>query len=358
MNKLALRAVPTAIAASMALLLVSCSGDGADSAAKPGGETTVVNCGKETPYPADPKMLAYDSGIISIALSAGARDNLDAVAAIGKDRDTLAAKYGADVIGGLNEIAEKQPTLEQIVAAQPDVYFSGWNYGLSEGGGVTPELLDQRGIGTYVLTESCRKEGTDRRGLVDPWEALETDLRNVGTMTGGSDQAEAVIEDIAERRKKLDAAPKADKAPTVFVFDSGTDAIYTSGRFGGPQAIIETAGGRNQAEGLDDSWVQVGWESLAKDAPDAFVFVDYDGQTFDEKVRVLKNHPVTRDLPAVKENRFVNLSYSMWVSSPLNIDAAEHLRKGLEKFGLVPESGIEPAMKLPGSLDGREHFAS
>lgn len=46
----------------------------------------------------------------------------------------------------------------------------------------------------------------------------------------------------------------------------------------------------------------------------------------------------------------------MWVSSPLNIDAAEHVRKGLEKFGLVPESDIEPAMTLPESLDGREYF--
>src|SRR5699024_4700058 len=151
-------------------------------------------------------------------------------------------------------------------------------------------------------------------------------------------------------------APQADEAPTVFVFDSGTDAIFTSGKFGGPQAIIEAAGGRNQTEDLEDTWVQVGWETLANDAPDAFVFVDYDGQTLAEKSEVLKNHPVTRDLPAVKENRFINLSYSMWVSSPLNIDAAEYVRKGLENLELVPSSALEPAVILPLSLDVQEHL--
>lgn len=361
MNKFPLRPASTAIAASMALLLVSCSGiDGADDAnggtVNADGSVTVENCGEEMTYPADPSMLAYDSGIISIALAAGAGDNLSAVASIGKAHDTLAAKYGADVIDGFDVISDKQPTLEQVVSLQPDIYFAGWNYGLSEGLGVTPDLLDQRDIATYLLTESCRQEGTDQRGLVEPWEALDIDLRNIGAIAGDSELAESVIDDIDHRLKKLNDAPQPEQTPTLFVFDSGTDAVFTSGKFGAPQAIIETAGARNQTEDLADSWVQVGWESLAADAPDAFVFVDYEGQSLEDKIKILKNHPLTRDLPAVKEDRFINLNYSMWVSSPLNIDAAEHVRKGLEKFGLVPESDIEPAMTLPESLDGREYF--
>lgn len=356
MNSFKSRAVPVAIAASAALLLTSCGNDAGSDSVEAEGTTTVTNCGQEATYPADPSMLAYDPGIISIALAAGGGDNLTAVAAVGKDRDVLAAKYGDDVINGLDEISDKSPTLEQVVSAQPDVYFAGWNYGLSEGRGVTPDLLDQRGIDTYLLTESCRQEGTDQRGVVEPWDALETDLRNIGEIAGDPGAAEDVIKDTEDRLAKLNDAPQADEAPTVFVFDSGTDAIFTSGKFGGPQAIIEAAGGRNQTEDLEDTWVQVGWETLANDAPDAFVFVDYDGQTLAEKIEVLKSHPVTRDLPAVKENRFINLSYSMWVSSPLNIDAAEYVRKGLENFELVPSSDIEPAFILPGSLDGQEYL--
>ncbi|WP_295627093.1 ABC transporter substrate-binding protein [uncultured Corynebacterium sp.] len=344
---------------SVALMLGACSSP--EESTDAGGGTaegaTVTNCGAEKTYPADPSMLAYDSGIISIALAAGAADNLDSVASIGADRDVLAAKHGADVVDGLEVISDKAPTLEQIVAEQPDVYFAGWNYGMSESRGVTPDLLDQRGVGTYLLTESCRQEGTTQRGVVEPWEALETDLRNIGEMTGNADEAEAVIEDHRKRLGELDSAPRADEDPTVFVFDSGTDAIFTSGKFGAPQAIIEAAGARNHTEDIADTWVEVGWETLTAQAPDAFVFVDYDGQTFADKVEVLKSHPATRDLPAVKDDRFVNLPYAMWVSSPLNIDAAEHLRRALEGFDLVPESGIDPAIDLPASVDGQEHHA-
>lgn len=345
-----------AITAALALGACSAPGDPEQPAgAAADGTVTVDNCGRDATYPGAATMLAYDPGIIAIALAAGAADNVTAVANIADGRDTLAAKYGADTVDGLDVIADKAPTLEQIVSVQPDVYFAGWNYGMSEGRGVTPELLDQRGIASYILTESCRQEGSTHRGLVDPWEALETDLRNIGAVSGSPDAADAVIGDTRQRRAVLDAAPGAEKEPTVFLFDSGTDAIFTSGKFGGPQAIIETAGGRNHADAVEDTWVEVGWETLAADAPDAFVFVDYGGQTLQEKIAVLRSHPVTRDLPAVKENRFINLPYAMWVSSPLNIDAAEHVRAGLERFQLLPESGITPELALPASIAGHEY---
>ncbi|MHC9960529.1 iron complex transporter substrate-binding protein [Corynebacterium diphtheriae] len=56
---------------------------------------------------------------------------------------------------------------------------------------------------------------------------------------------------------------EADKAPTAFVFDSGSDTVFTSGKFGAPQAIIEAAGGFNGAEEIEDTWTTVSWEQLA-----------------------------------------------------------------------------------------------
>lgn len=104
------------------------------------------------------------------------------------------------------------------------------------------------------------------------------------------------------------------------------------------QAILEAGGGHNAMVDLKDTWTEVPWESLAASKPDAFVFVDYPGQTFAQKVAVLKANPATRDLPAVKEDRFLNLPYAMWTSGPLNIDAAEEVRSTLEKWGMVPTS--------------------
>ena len=75
-------------------------------------------------------------------------------------------------------------------------------------------------------------------------------------------------------------------------------------------------------------------------------FVDYEGQSFEDKVKVLESNPATRDLPAVKEKRFLNLPIPAWTSSPLNITPAEQLRVALEEHDLVPASDIEPEHDL------------
>lgn len=56
-------------------------------------------------------------------------------------------------------------------------------------------------------------------------------------------------------------------------------------------------------------------------------------------------NPATKDLPAVKEERFLNLPYAMWTSGTLNIDAAEAVRTTLEEWELAP-SGSNPSGPL------------
>ncbi|GAE70307.1 hypothetical protein JCM18909_3618 [Cutibacterium acnes JCM 18909] len=56
----------------------------------------------------------------------------------------------------------------------------------------------------------------------------------------------------------------------------------------------------------------------------------------------------------MQKKRFLNLPYAMWTSGPLNIDAAEHLRVSLEKWGLEPKSSIKPQLTIPASVPGHE----
>ena len=76
------------------------------------------------------------------------------------------------------------------------------------------------------------------------------------------------------------------------------------------------------------------------------VFVDYPGQSVEQKIAALRANPASRNLKAVRENRFVNLPYALWVSSPLNIDAAEILRSVLERHGLAPASSVRPSLDV------------
>ncbi|MFO6454092.1 MULTISPECIES: ABC transporter substrate-binding protein [unclassified Aeromicrobium] len=340
-----------------ASLLGACGSSDQDSTAAGTGAITVENCGEEmtVDQPVE-TMYAYDGGIISIALAAGARDQIVAVTGMDYETPLLKLAYPDDRVDELKEVGDDFPTLENVLAVNPELMFAGYGYGFSESRNLMPEMLHQRDIATYLLSETCQQED-GARGTMDPWTALETDLANIGELTGHRETADAVVADIKERRAALESAPGAKEKPTAFLVDSTGDAIFTSGKFGGPQAIFDTAGLRNAAEDVEDTWTEVAWERLAASDPDVIFFVEYPGQSYEQKVKELQANPASRNLTAVKEKRFVNLPYSMWVSSPLNIDAAEWIRQAAEHWDLLPDTDIASDLditSLTETLPGNE----
>lgn len=330
-------------------LLVGCGSatSTARSSADDAGEVTVSTCGEDVrfPSPAQRMYVAGDGNLLAMVLAVGAQDQVAGASGTTDTAQALSRVYGSEVIDRIPVATRDQPTMENVLAQRPDVMLAGWSYGYTEERRLTPELLSGRGIAPYVLSESCRQED-GARGTMPPWEALSADIEAVGAITGHVDEAAEVDADITRRREALEAAPQATERPTVFLFDSGTKEIFTSGAFGGPQAIIEAAGAKNATADIDDTWTTVSWERLVRSSPDFIAFVDYDGQTFEQKVEVLRTNPATKDLPAVREERFLNLPIPAWTSSPLNIDAAEALRAELEEHDLVPASGITPEHDL------------
>lgn len=334
-----------AVTAGMAAAMITVAGCGSDSdqaAASPHDTVTVTNCGEEETFPSPAeRIFVNDSNMISMLLAIGAEDQI-----MERDKDILATVYGKNTVQSLNVANKDKPTLENVIASKPDVFFAGWNYGYDEQQNLTPDGLADRDIAAYTLSESCRQGDGSARGTMPAWNALTTDISNLGDITGHEDTAGAVVDDIKKRLDALESAPTADTSPTVLLFDSGTKEIMTSGSFGGPQAIINAAGAKNTAGDIDDTWTSISWERVAAAEPDFIAFVDYPGQTFEDKIKQLRANSATKDLPAVKQERFLNLPYAMWTSGPLNIDAAELLRKGLEEASLVPESDIKPELDL------------
>ncbi|SDK06241.1 iron complex transport system substrate-binding protein [Nonomuraea maritima] len=330
--------LPVALAAAVSLTACGTSAPARATRA----EITITNCGAPARFPSPARRLFVNDGnMIAMVLAVGAADEVAAVSSLQRDAVTLRRHYG-DAVDRLNVVAPQYPSRETVLAQRPDVMVAGWNYGYSEETHLTPDSLRARGIAPYVLTESCRQRGEQRRGIAEPWQALRDDLSNLGAITGRTRQARQVVDDVNRRLTALRNAPRPEKPPTVFLFDSASDTVFSSGRFGAPQAIIDSAGGRNAIEDVDDSWTAVSWERVAAARPDAFVFVDYPPQTFEQKVDLLESRAGIKDLPAVTARRFLNLPYALWTSSPLNIDAAEQIRKALERWHLAPRSTIVP----------------
>lgn len=329
-------------------LVAGCGSTSQDSSADEAkGEIILTNCGVEErfPSPAERLYVTGDGNMLAMVLALGAQDQIAGVTGLDDPREALSTAYGTQVVDALPVASKDCPTMENAIATTPDVVISGWDYGFREESKFTPDALRTHDIAPYVLSESCRQDD-GARGTMPPWQALHTDLENLGEVTGRQERADEVVADLKARVQVLDEAPQAQEKPTVFLFDSGTKDIFTSGSFGGPQAIIDAAGAKNATGDVEDTWTQVSWERLVSSEPDFFAFVDYSGQSYADKVRILESNPATKNLKAVKEQRYLNLPIPAWTSSPLNVDAAEHLRMALEDHDLVPDTDIEPGHDL------------
>ena len=111
----------------------------------------------------------------------------------------------------------------------------------------------------------------------------------------------------------------------VFVYDSGTEKPFTSGRFGIPTAMIEAAGGVNVMDDVEKSWTEVSWEPVIERNPEVIVIVNYGDVTAEQKIAFMKENPAFKNLDAVKQDRFVVLEYVEATPGPRNVQAIERL---------------------------------
>ncbi|MEU1075539.1 MULTISPECIES: ABC transporter substrate-binding protein [unclassified Streptomyces] len=288
---------------------------------------TLTNCGRRVTYDKVPeRVVTNDVGITELMFALGLEDRM-AGFAMPDDKgevDGLPWKGGYDKVKWLSK---DQLTKENVLDARADLVFAGWNYGFREDGGFTPDALKKLGIPSYILTESCHNGRTgSSRGIMPPLDALYTDLTNLGRLFGVQERAAALVRDfkkqIADVRAK---APKGADRPTVFLYDSGRDTPFTSGRYAAPEQIITEAGGVNVMHDVADSWTTVGWESVVERDPDTIVICDYGDVSAEEKKKFLLSYAPLRNVSAVKHRRIFVLDYADLVESPRNPSAIARL---------------------------------
>ncbi|AJT65227.1 hypothetical protein T261_3559 [Streptomyces lydicus] len=329
---------PAALLAVLALALTGCgarvapgTGNAADrpSAHYP---VTIDNCGVRTTYDKAPRrVVTNDVGIADIMFALGLEDHMAGyvMPAYRGDLDAVPWKSAYDKVPWLSK---KAITKEMALDARADLVFAGWHYGFGEESGVTPASLKKLGIGSYVLTESCRNgTGDGSRGVMPPLEALYTDLETLGKIFDVEDRAAALIKKYKKQVADAQAkAPEEGKRPSVFLYDGGEDKPLTSGRYAGPHDIITKAGGRHVMKDLKDSWTTVGWETVVERNPDVIVINDYGTPSAARKKAFLESYPPLANVSAIKHHRIYVMDYADLVESPRNPAAvtalAEYLR--------------------------------
>ncbi|MFF6978543.1 ABC transporter substrate-binding protein [Streptomyces sp. NPDC008343] len=294
---------------------------------------TLTNCGRKVTYDKVPeRVVTNDVGITELMFALGLEDRM-AGFAMPDDKGDLSSVPWKDGYDKVKWLSKDQLTKENVVDARADLVFAGWNYGFREDGGFTPDALKKLGIPSYVLTESCHNGRTETaRGIMPPLDALYADLTNLGKLFGVEKRAATLIagfkRQIADVRAK---APEPADRPKVFLYDSGQDQPFTSGRYAAPEQIISEAGGVNVMHDLQDSWTTVGWESVVQRNPDVIVICDYGDVSAEQKRKFLLSYAPLRNVSAVKHKRIVVLDYVDLVESPRNPSAVARLGTYLRK---------------------------
>jgi iron complex transport system substrate-binding protein len=330
----------SAIATIVPVLLLSACGATVERAAQQaGGESvTVTNCGAPLTVDGVPtRVVTNDTGITEIMFALGLQDHLVGYTSYpGKERDIASSPWRAQF--------DTAPTLgdaftrEVVQAAAPDFVFAGWNYGFKESTGLTPDWVRSIGAVPYQLTEACRQPGGTARGLMEPLEALYTDLTNLGDIFRVRDRADALVDSYRRQVSAARAtAPTGQTPPRVFLFDSADPDPFTAGRTAAPSQIIREAGGHNIFDDLNDSWTSISWEAAAQRDPQAIVIVDYGAgpaNSVAAKIEQLRRQPLMAGTAAVRNGNFVALPYAALVESPRNPSAVAVVADYLRSRGL------------------------
>ena len=134
--------------------LVAASVAAAIASSAAANDITVDNCGDPLVFDTAPeRIVVHDMNMTDMAFALELQDRI-----VGLTGITGWYKTSPDfdeLRGNIPELAPKYPTIENLVSAEPDLFFAGWYYGMRPGGDVTPDTLAPFGIKTMVLTESC-----------------------------------------------------------------------------------------------------------------------------------------------------------------------------------------------------------
>ncbi|AEF56160.1 ABC transporter substrate-binding protein [Marinomonas posidonica] len=285
---------------------------------------TVQSCDRQVTFEQAPKAaVSNDVNLTEMMLALKLQDHMVGFTGVSGWK-TLDPKLRKD-IGQLPELSAKYPTKEVLLGADADFYFAGWNYGMRVGGGVTPQTLAPLGIKVYELTESCiHIMDKPKVSMKD----MYLDLLNLGRIFNVEERAKELVSNYQEELADFQASlPPLTKPIKAFVYDSGEEQPFTSGRFGMPSALIQAAGGDNILDDVAKSWTQVGWESVIDRAPDVIIIVNYGQVTAEQKIQFMRSNPAFKNIPAVKNNQFVVLEYVEATPGPRNIDAVKRLAK-------------------------------
>jgi iron complex transport system substrate-binding protein len=334
---------PVLVVVPLAIVLVTACAPSADGdAGRPASSAAIDNCGYEVPVGAPPqRVVSLNQGTTEILYSLGLQDRVVGTATW--TDPILEGLEGADA--GVPRLAENNPSFERVLEAEPDFVTASFVSTLGTGGVATRERFEDLGVGTYVSPSDCAAgKDNDSGGDGSRSEPLTLDvvhgeIRDLAAVFGVEERGEELVAELEGRVEAATADLDASGVSLMYWF-SDSEAPYLAGCCGAPGAITRAVGAENAFDDTHDEWPQINWETVADRDPDAIVLGDLtrEAQTAESaaaKIGFLEGHPVTRNLTAVREERYILLSGQAMNPSIRTVEGVEQVAAGLRELGLA-----------------------
>ena len=338
-----LRTAPVAVAltsVATALALAACAGPTADAkgperapvtvaeqpAAPPTFPMTIDNCGFEVTVDAPPqRVVTIKSSATEMLLALGVGDRI-----VGTGfPDGPVPEQWADAAADLPTLADRVPSTEVVLGAEPDLVYAGWESNFTPDGAGDRATLAGLGVTTYVSPSACKDPAyqPDRLTFDDVFAEIEQTAALLGVPQAAEDL-------LSEQRAELADLVPDDRGLTALWYSSGRDVPYVGAGIGTPQMIMDAVGLTNLAGDVADTWTSLSWEVVADADPDVIVLVDAAWNSAQAKRELLAADPVTANLTAVREGRYLVIPFAASEAGVRNVPAALDLAAQLAALDL------------------------
>ena len=269
---------------------------------------TLDNCGVALTLDAAPeRVVTIKSTATELLLSLGLGEKIVGVG-------FLDAPLPAHLATDLPVLAEKLPSQEVVLEAEPDFIYGGWESNFAADGAGERPTLAQLGVDIYVAPAACRSIAPPKL----TFDQLFDEFEEMGAIF---DVNQAATDLIAEQKATLAGIEKDGRGLTALWYSSGTKTPYVGAGTNAPAMIMDVLGLTNIYADVAEGWTSASWEAIVDANPDVIILVDAAWNSAEQKKALLSENPITNKLDAVIHQRYLTLPFPASEAGVQNVPA-------------------------------------
>ncbi|RPA02483.1 ABC transporter substrate-binding protein [Gordonia sp. OPL2] len=343
------------VLAASALVFSGCgstdsdSDDGSSAGAGAGGyPLSIENCGRTVTVDGPPeRVVSLNQASTEILLSLGLADRMVGTATwTDPVRENLAAANAS-----VPRLADTKPSLETVLNAEPDFVTASFGSSIGDGGTAGRDQYEKLGLPTYLSPTdngcsgqvSSASNADGARTTPYSMDSVYQEIRDLAAIFDVRDRGEKFVGELQDRYAKASGSTDAKGVSLAYWF-ADTNTPYMAGCCGSSGAITKAVGATNVFADTTDEWPQVTWETVADRNPTAIVMADLsrrsiDGDALESKIAFLESNPVTSQMQAVREKRYIIVNGADMNPTIRTVDGVEKVSAALQKWNLAtPQS--------------------